>query len=218
MLKREEITRERVDRLVAVAQHSGPFQVLTHEEREKNREAFLRRFPVNEELWVFGYGSLIWNPAFHFEEKQKAKIYGFHRKFCLHLTIGRGSPEKPGLMLALDHGGSCKGIAFKIAADKVESETEILWMREMISGAYQPQRLTIYTEKGPVCGFTFTVNQAHERYLGGLDLKATAKAISEGEGQLGSCKDYLFNTVNGLLELGVHDSYLKRLQKILKAS
>lgn len=216
MLKREEITRERVDRLVAVAQKTGPFQVLTHEERDENRKSFLGRFPPNEDLWVFGYGSLIWNPAFHFEEKQKARIYGFHRKFCLHLTIGRGSPEKPGLMLALDQGGSCNGIAFKIAAGKVESETEILWMREMISGAYQPHSLTIYTEKGPVRGFTFVVNRKHERYLGGLDLKDTARAISVGEGLLGSCKDYLFNTTNGLLELGIQDSYLKRLQKALQ--
>ena len=77
MLKREEITRDRVDRLVAVAQKSGPFQVLTHEERDANRKNFLKLFPKNEDLWVFGYGSLIWNPAFHFEEKQKARIYGF---------------------------------------------------------------------------------------------------------------------------------------------
>ena len=216
MLKREEITRERVDRLVAVAQKSGPFQVLTHEERENNRKRFLSRFPKNKDLWVFGYGSLIWNPAFHFEEKQKARIYGFHRKFCLHLTIGRGSPEKPGLMLALDHGGSCNGIAFKIATDKVESETEILWMREMISGAYQPQSLTIHTRLGAVPGFTFVVNRKHERYLGELNHSDTAKAIAEGEGILGSCKDYLFNTINGLMELGIQDSYLKRLQKILK--
>ncbi len=215
MLKREEITRERVDRLVAVAQKSGPFQVLTHEERDRNRKSFLDRFPKNEDLWVFGYGSLIWNPAFFFEEKQKARIYGFHRKFCLHLTIGRGSPEKPGLMLALDKGGSCNGIAFKIAADKVESETEILWMREMISGAYQPHCLTMFTEKGPVRGFTFVVNRKHDRYLGGLNIEDTAKAISEGEGQLGSCRDYLMNTVSGLLDLGIQDSYLKRLQKVL---
>ena len=107
------------------------------------------------------------------------------------------------------------GIAFKIAADKVESETEILWMREMISGAYQPHCLTMFTEKGPVRGFTFVVNRKHDRYLGGLNIEDTAKAISEGEGQLGSCRDYLMNTVIGLLDLGIQDSYLKRLQKVL---
>ncbi len=213
MLKREEITKERVDRLVAEAQKVGPFSVLTHQERDENRKQFLKKESIKDGLWVFGYGSLIWNPAFNFVEKRKAHIFGFHRKFCLHLTIGRGSPEKPGLMLALDKGGSCKGIAFKIAEDQIHSETEILWMREMISGAYQPRWLTIHTDLGSVRGFTFVVNQKHERYLNNLNLDQTCKAISMGEGQLGSCRDYLFHTVEGLEELDIRDSYLKRLQK-----
>ena len=87
---------------------------------QKNRKNLLRHLAPGKDLWVFGYGSLIWNPAFNFAEKRPAKIYGFHRSFCLHLTIGRGSPEAPGLMLALDRGGSCNGMTFRIPAKEVD--------------------------------------------------------------------------------------------------
>ncbi len=211
MLTRENINRERVDLLISEARKVGKFDALNHEEREKNRRDFLSKHKTGKDLWVFGYGSLIWNPAFHFEQSQPAKVNGYHRRFCLHLTIGRGSPEKPGIMLALDRGGSCIGVAFKIAADKVESETEILWMREMISGAYQPRWLKISIGDKQVEGFTFVVNRNHERYLGKLPISDTIKRLTAGEGMLGNCKDYLLNTVNCLNELEIKDRYWLRL-------
>ncbi|MFH2132298.1 MAG: gamma-glutamylcyclotransferase [bacterium] len=213
MLKREDFSRERIDTIVAEIRKHGPFEAMTHEEREANRRQFLSRLPAGEDLWVFGYGSLIWNQAFYYIESRPTRLYGYHRSFCLHLTIGRGTAEKPGLMLALDKGGSCNGIAFRIAADQIESETEILWMREMISGAYIPHYGNLKTDQGVVKGLTFVINRHHSRYLGDLGLSKTAAMICRGRGPLGTCREYLENTVTQLDEIGVKDRYLTQLQE-----
>jgi len=215
MLKREEITRERIESIIKEIRKQGPFEALTHEEREANRQNFLKQHPPEDDLWVFGYGSLIWNPAFYFEESQTARLYGYHRSFCLHLTIGRGSHEKPGLMLALDHGGSCNGIAFRIAAEKVDAETEILWMREMISGAYLPRIVNLKMKDKTAQGLVFVINREHSRYRENLNLDKKAEMIANGEGILGTCREYLENTIKDLDQIQVKDQYLhKLLQKI----
>ncbi len=211
MLKREEITRERIDSIIAEIKKQGPFEALTHEEREINRHEFLNQVSLKNDLWVFGYGSLIWNPAFYFEESQPARLFGFCRSFCLHLTIGRGSHEKPGLMLALDRGGSCNGIAFRIAANKINSETEILWMREMISGAYRPRMGNLKMKQKTVEGLVFVINRKHSRYMGNLEMDKKAEMIANGEGILGSCREYLENTVRDLDKINVKDKYLHKL-------
>ena len=213
MLKREEITEARIEKVIEEARRFGKFDALTQEEREENRKHFLGRLKPGEDLWLFGYGSLIWNAAFDFSEKKKARLYGYRRRFCLHLTIGRGSAEKPGLMLALDLGGSCNGLAFRIEADKIESETKVLWMREMISGAYMPRWVSLKTEQGSITGFTFIVNRGHSRYRNNLSLEETAAGLIRGKGQLGTCREYLFNTVQHLENLGIRDGYLSRLQE-----
>lgn len=218
MLKREDICKERIDEIISTARKYGEFEALTHEERHSNRRRFLKNHSPKNDLWIFGYGSLIWNPAFNYAQKKLVRLYGYHRKFCLHLTIGRGSPEKPGLMLALDRGGSCNGVAFRIRATDIESETEILWMREMISGAYKPVWVTLSNDFEKFKGFTFVVNRKHSRYTGNLDIQSTAKAILRGEGYLGSCKDYLFNTVQSLMDGEIYDSYLNRLAEFISKS
>ncbi|MBU3914036.1 gamma-glutamylcyclotransferase, partial [bacterium] len=169
-------------------------------------------------LWVFGYGSLIWNPAFRYAEKRPARLFGFHRSFCLYLTIGRGSPEKPGLMLALDRGGSCNGMAFRIATEDIESETKILWMREMISGAYNAHWGNLKADSGVIQGLTFVINRDHSRYNGKYSLDETVKALRRGEGYLGTCREYLENTVQGLNEINIHDKYLNMLCKRLNSN
>ncbi len=211
MLKREEITKERIEFLINEAKRFGHFEALTHEERDANRKQFFRGRCLDQGVWVFGYGSLIWNPAFRYSEMKPAHIHGYHRQFCLHLTIGRGSPENPGLMLALDRGGSCRGIAFKITAEDVESETEILWMREMISGAYEPRWTRMRTEDDILDGFTFVVNRSHDRYRGNTSFEDSVSALRRGKGYLGTCRDYLLNTVQYLDKIGIHDRYLYHL-------
>ena len=115
-------------------------------------------------------------------------------------------------MLALDHGGSCNGRAFHIALEKIESETEILWMREMISGAYDARLARIKLGAKTVSGLTFTINRSHPRYITDIDMEETAKLLASGEGHLGTCREYLNNTIAHLDEMNVRDRYLHELQ------
>lgn len=216
MLKREDFSKERIDILIQKARAMGNFEVMTHEERDRDRKNALRFLPPGEDLWVFGYGSLVWNPAFRFVESQPARLYGFHRSFCLHLTMGRGSREKPGLMLALDRGGSCSGAAFRIASRDVESETDILWMREMLTGAYRAHWGTFRISGEAVEGLTFVVNRNNSRYTGRLSMEETARRLMNGQGRLGTCRDYVINTVRSLAELKISDNYLLELCQLME--
>ncbi|MZR30101.1 gamma-glutamylcyclotransferase [Sneathiella litorea] len=216
MLVREEFNRERIDNLIREANRHGSFHALSHEEREATRHAFLSNIVKDDGLWVFGYGSLLWNPAFHFTEWQPARLFGFRRRFCLQASIGRGSPEKPGLMLALDHGGSCKGRAFHIAPEKIDSETDILWMREMVSGAYNARHIHIQLPDRKVKGLTFVINRSHPRYVSNIGMEETVQLLASGEGHLGTCRDYLNNTIAHLDEMNVQDRYLHEIQQKMR--
>ena len=215
MLKRDAFSKKSLDILIQKAREKGNLEVMTHEERDRNRKNALKFLTPGEDLWVFGYGSLIWNPAFRFVESLPARIYGFHRRFCLHLTMGRGSREKPGLMLALDRGGSCHGVTFRIASQDVDSETDILWMREMISGAYRAHWGKIHTAGSSMNGLTFVVNQKNSRYTGKLSLEETAARLIKGEGRLGTCREYVINTVHSLDDLNISDKYLHDLCRMM---
>jgi cation transport protein ChaC len=168
-----------------------------------------------EDLYVFGYGSLIWNPAFHFISKLPATVHGWHRRFCLKLVAGRGAPETPGLMLALDHGGACKGVAFRIAAAQAEEELGLLWRREMYGGAYNARWVRLKTAEGEKRALTFVINRKHPRYVPEICLLETASLIATGCGDLGSCREYLENTVQHLAELGMRDRGLQRIVEAL---
>lgn len=215
MLKREDFTPERIDMLIEEARKNGPFEALTHAERAMNREEFLAKVDISKEgLWVFGYGSLLWNPAFYYIKSEPGRLYGYRRHFCLHMSTGRGSMEKPGIMLALNAGGSCNGRAFLIEPRLIESETQILWMREMFSGAYVPHWGKIRLQDGQtVNGLTFIVNRSHSRYMASPSLSETVKRICQGQGHLGTSLEYLENTVAHLDEINVKDAYLHNLLK-----
>ena len=174
-------------------------------------EDILAQHDATQDLWVFGYGSLIWNPAFHYIEKRPALLHGWHRRFCLKLFMGRGTPQTPGLMLGLDEGGSCHGVAFRIAAEKVREELSILWQREMYGGAYHARLLPMETEGGTISAVTFVINHDHPRYVREMSLEQTVELISTGCGDLGTCREYLENTVNHLRELGLSDDGLGRI-------
>jgi cation transport protein ChaC len=174
-------------------------------------EEILSAHDPAQDLWVFGYGSLIWNPAFEFTEKQPALLHGWHRRFCLKMFIGRGTPETPGLMLALDHGGACKGVAFRIAAAKVREELGILWQREMFGGAYHARWVSLAVGGKKIRAVTFVINKDHPRYLKELSVEQTAALIATGCGDLGTCREYLENTVSHLGELGLSDAGLTRI-------
>ena len=185
---------------------------MSDEERSQQIEEILAAAPQPDRIWVLGYGSLMWNPAFHFAERRTARIYGYHRQFCLWARSGRGSPERPGLMLGIEPGGSCCGVAYRIAPELVRSELDVLWRREMNSGAYRAVWVAARTLDGPVHAITFAVNRDHERYIADLDLVSTARYLASGAGPLGLCCDYLFETVAHLRGIGVRDRHLEMLE------
>jgi len=185
---------------------------MTHEERVAQIDAMLGRAPRPGRVWVFGFGSLIWNPAFHFAERRTALVHGFHRQFCLWAKAGRGSPERPGLMLAIERGGSCHGVAYRIDRRHLKTELDVVWRREMLTGAYRPVWVTARTPDGIEHAIAFAANRGHERYVRGLDAGETARLLATGQGPLGSCCDYLFDTVAHLRQLGIRDRRLEALE------
>lgn len=189
----------------------GAMPILSEEEIVASYQATIAAAPPGD-IWVFGYGSLIWNPAFHYAEKVIGRVHGYHRRFCLWTQLGRGTAENPGMVLALEQGGSCSGLAFRIAPENIEEEFDVIWRREMVSGAYRPKWMTIRSLDGRhLSGVTFVINHDHPRYAGSVDEATRIKAIATASGPLGRCCDYLFNTVDHLQELGVADKQLARL-------
>ena len=173
---------------------------------EKDRNASIERIlemTNGHDVWVFGYGSLMWNPAFHYTDHCSALLRGYHRRFCFWTPLGRGTPENPGLMLGLITGGSCRGIAFRIAPDVVKQELGIVWAREMMGDVYQPNWFNLQTDRGPVRAIAFTLSREHERYAGDLPVEVVTHHIATATGTLGRCMDYLVNTVTKLEETGV---------------
>jgi cation transport protein ChaC len=205
------LSRERLSELDRIARDNGypDNWRLTDDQREATRAAVLAR--LGGDLWVFAYGSLMWDPAIHIVEIRTATLHGFHRSFCLKSQIGRGSAANPALMAALDRGGLCKGLAFRIPAEHVDRETEILWMREMVAGSYVPTFVTIETPQGSVEAVTFEINRQSERYVQ-LGLEETARLIATGRGVRGTCLEYLENVADRLDLLDLHDPAIDELR------
>jgi cation transport protein ChaC len=180
-------------------------------EIEASLDATLAAHDPAADVWVFGYGSLMWNPAFAFAEQQPGVIRGYHRRFCLWLEMGRGSPANPGLMLALDHGGVCRGIAFRIPAVQARQELLLIWRREMFGTAYLARWVRVRMVGGSALAITFVVNRAHPRYAGKLSDAAAARHIATAAGSLGSCASYLENTIAALQALGIRDAGMQRI-------
>ena len=210
-LTREAIRDGFIQELIRQA---GPWvDPLPEEEVRASRLAMMAERAADEDIWIFGYGSLIWNPAFYFEEQRVGQLHGYHRRFCMKIHAGRGSARRPGLMLALDRGGSCRGVAFRIGRANAEEETELIWRREMISGSYTPKWLEVRTPAGPVQAVTFVVNREHERYAGGVAEGVAVEMLATAKGPLGRCSDYLYNTAAHLEAMGIADRNLRRLSR-----
>lgn len=192
----------------------GVFRPCTEEERIASRRRMLEGVAEGSDIWVFAYGSLMWNPAIEFRERVHARLFGWHRSFCLWTPVGRGTPENPGLVLALDRGGSCHGIAYRIAAEMRDSELDILWQREMVSDGYRPRWVRIHSGDRPVEAITWVINPTGERYAGKLPVDVIARHLATASGRLGTNRDYLENTIANLHELGISE---KRLHHICEA-
>jgi cation transport protein ChaC len=190
---------------------------VTDAERSAQVQAILARAPRPGRIWVFAFGSLIWNPAFHFVERRTARIHGFHRQFCLWSRAGRGSPERPGLMLSLESGGSCSGVAYRLERRAAATELDVIWRREMFTMSYRPVWTMARTPKGPEPVIAFSANREHERYVPGLEDEVIARFLATGAGPMGRCCDYLFDTVAHLRQLGIRDRRLEMLEARVRA-
>lgn len=216
-----KLTRETIldGSLAAVVRAAlGPHvRFMNDAERAAQIAAMRAAAPRPGRIWVFAFGSLIWNPAFHFVERRTARIHGYHRQFCLWARSGRGSPERPGLMLSLESGGSCTGVAYRIDPAAETTELDVLWRREMSTMAYRPVWTTAHTPEGPEPAIAFAVNRTHERYVPRLAPDVVARYLANGAGPMGRCCDYLFDTVDHLRELGIRDRRLEALAARVRA-
>ncbi len=165
-------------------------------------------------LWVFGYGSLMWDAGFAYRVAKPALLYGYHRAFCVYSHRFRGTEQTPGLVLGLNAGGACRGVAFQIAAKDVSCALDDLWVREMPRRTYRPRLLPVRLERGArgtVRALVFVADPSHYAYAGKLALERTAQMIATAHGLRGPNAEYLCNTVQHLRELGVRDRALERL-------
>jgi len=173
------------------------------------------------DLWVFGYGSLMWRPGFDFVERTPARLIGLHRALCVYSFVHRGTPEKPGLVLGLDRGGACRGVAFRVPA-KVRAETiDYLRAREQVTKVYIETYRTITvlgTPERRVTGLVYCVDRGHAQYAGRLTLDHQLRLVREGHGRSGVNRDYVLATVEALEALGCYDHDLHLLAERLKSS
>jgi glutathione-specific gamma-glutamylcyclotransferase len=205
----------------ARAQAAPAFPILTDQEIAASLKASISTRPVAASVWVFAYGSLMWNPALAFVEQRIALLDGWHRRFCLS-TGGRGSPERPGAMLALDRGGSCQGIAFRLEESAVDEELHALWNREMLTGAYHAHWLPAKTGEGPITVLAFVANHGHPRFVGTISEQEIAERLAFASVPLGTNLAYFLSTVEALQQHGLQDAEIERIhlrvETILAAS
>lgn len=189
---------------------------LTDEQRRASMLAALSHWQGDQDLWVYAYGSLIWNPEFDFLEQRLSTLRGHHRALCLWSRVNRGTPETPGLVFGLDRGGSCRGMSFRIRASDVPDTFETLWKREMSTGAYHPRWLRCDTPSGPVNALAFVMDRNNPGYVRGLDETHMVQIIKRARGSYGPCIDYVVQTHEALSAAGIVDQRLARLTERLQ--
>ena len=162
------------------------------------------------QLWIFGYASLMWRPGFSFVERRRARLTGYHRSLCIHSYEHRGTRERPGLVMGLDRGGACVGVAFRIAPEDEDAVMTYLRARELITHVYKERRSRIVLSDGQATeAVTYVVDRTHEQYAGRLSVDAAVERVCGAVGQAGPNEDYVLNTVAHLHELGIEDAWLE---------
>ncbi len=166
---------------------------------------------LSGDLWVFGYGSLMWRPGFPYLEVREGLLTGFHRSFCVFSHHWRGTPQRPGLVLGLTPGGQCRGLVFRVAADKRDDVMAYLQERELTAYAYAVAFLSVETACGVIESCVFVADPGHSHFAGELAMKEAATIIMEAEGQAGLNRDYLMNTIHELNSRGFREPPLQAL-------
>jgi cation transport protein ChaC len=171
----------------------------------------VRRWGGSDDLWVFGYASLIWRPEFDAAEQRPAVVHGWHRALHMRSRINRGTPERPGLVFALVSGGSCRGVAYRIDRTRARDELARLWQREMPTGVYDPKWLACRTPHGPVRALAFTLSRSSPNHTGALPDDEMLAILRSAVGRYGSTLDYLLETATSLRRCGIRDREIERL-------
>ncbi len=170
------------------------------------------------DLWVFGYGSLMWRPGFEFIEQVPARLIGEHRALCVYSFDHRGTPEKPGLVLGLDRGGACRGIAFRVAAGKRRDIVDYLRGREQTTNVYREVMRSVWVEnqaRQRVSALAYVVDRSHVQYAGRLSLAEQLRFVRQGHGRSGNNRDYVLSTVKSIEAQGFRDEQLHQLALLL---
>lgn len=171
----------------------------------------LAQWDPHQDLWLFGYGSLIWRPDFDYAEQRPAKVHGWHRALKMWSRVNRGTPECPGLVFALLTGGSCRGMVFRIERRRVLDVMPPLWDREMVNAVYDPRWLPCQTPHGTVKALAFTLSRKSPNHTGVLPDHEYCRIFEQASGRYGTTRDYAQATHEGLVKMGIHDRALARL-------
>lgn len=185
-------TKDRIERSLAETMNSKPAQA--------------------SDVWIFAYGSLMWNPLVNFEQREVATLRGWHRSFCLRLEAGRASPQTPGRMLALESGGETHGVALKLSPATMSEDLRTVWIREMVLGSYEPIWVRVSFDNGTEAyAIAFVADTKSEQYAADSRIPAIAPIVANATGKFGSNADYLFELQTALEECGLHDTYIAAL-------
>jgi len=206
-----------LSKLEAYAPHASAAKALTPTELLASLRAALDPWKAGTPFWIFAYGSLMWNPSFTFDARHVATIRGYHRSFRVWSRVNRGTPENPGLVLTLECGGSCRGLIYRIAPDRVQEEMSGIWKREMTYGSYRPKWLNCIVGEESIRALVFTVNRECSGYAGRIPEEVMVEAIVSAQGRYGPAHDYLFKTIETLREHGIRDSRVEHLTHLVRA-
>ena len=181
------------------------------------QQGYILQDDRNEPTWIFGYGSLMWQPGFPYLEAHPALLEGYHRALCIYSHRYRGTPEKPGLVLGLDRGGSCRGRAFLLRGSDVADVMAYLHDREMITNAYDPTFLEVALDDGRTArAYNFIVRNDHPQYTGRISRQEAARLVLQGRGERGTAMEYLQNTLDHLAEIGIVEEELEKICEAAK--
>ncbi len=165
-----------------------------------------------DEFWVFGYGSLMWNPGFPYEERVLARLGGYHRALCVRSYVHRGTEDRPGLVLGLDRGGSCKGVAFRVSPSDWTATVDYLRERELVTSVYLERHVrTLLADGRDVRALTYVIDRAHPQYAGAVTVEEAARIVKSAVGRSGPNPVYVANTVAHMRELGIRDQWLENV-------
>lgn len=217
------LTRDHVARVHRILEDPGPEpDLIYHSEDDYDAavQRILASHPSEQDAWLFAYGSLIWKPEVEHVEARRGTAHGWHRSFCFRITRFRATKDQPSLMMALDRGGQCQGILYRLPGLSLQAQMGKLFRREFTAkpANSMPRWIKVTTDEGPVTAITFVMNRKSPAYVGRLPPEDVADVLARACGHWGSGAEYLHNTVMHLEEHGIHDSNLWRLQRLVAAN